>query len=123
MYVDIFYGKCVSLMGNKYATFYCTPFHWMCVDPMKKKGEAHLTLDNLFRKVGVPRVMVPDNAKELTKACSRPEHRKHKWTIHPIEANTLNMSIAEDGVRELKRAYQEVHDKDQHTSRSLGSMS
>jgi len=59
-------GRSVSLLGNRYAAVYCTPFHWITVDPIKEKSGAHKTLDTLFRSVGVPRVIIPDDAAELT---------------------------------------------------------
>lgn len=50
MYTDTMIGKCKSLMGNKFAQIYATPFHWITVDPMERKADAHYTLDNLFRR-------------------------------------------------------------------------
>ena len=105
MYCDILIGRCVSLLGNKYAAVYCTPFHWISVDPIPTKGDAHKTLDSLFRAVGVPRVLIPDGAGELTGAEFRKKASKVETLIHPIEAYTPNANIAEDGIRELKRAY------------------
>ena len=105
MYVDTVEGRCVSLLGNRHATIYCTPFHYIAVDPMPTKGDAHKTLDSLFRRVGVPRVLIPDNAKELTEGEFRRKATRAGAHIHPIEAYTPNANIAEDGIRELKRAY------------------
>ena len=36
------------------------------MEGMAKKSEAHYNLDNLFRRVGVPTAIIPDNAPELT---------------------------------------------------------
>ena len=105
MYCDILEGKCVSLLGNRYTTVYCTPFHWISVDPMEKKGDAHKTLDNLFRTVGVPRVIIPDGGGELKQGEFARKASRAQSNIHPIEAYTPNANIAEDGIRELKRAY------------------
>ena len=105
MYCDILVGTCVSLMGNKYAAVYCTPFHWICVDPIEKKSDAHYTLDNLFRRVGVPHTLIPDNAGELTAGDFRRKAMKAQSAIRPIEAHTPNANLAEDGIRELKRMY------------------
>jgi hypothetical protein len=105
MYCDLIIGHVKSLNGNQYAMIYCTPFHWMCVDPVKEKSDAHYTLDNLFRRVGFPRVLIPDNAKELTEGDFKRKALKAQVPIKPVEAYTKNANIAEDGVRELKRAY------------------
>ncbi|GAX26404.1 hypothetical protein FisN_UnNu099, partial [Fistulifera solaris] len=105
MYCDILVGTCVSLLGNKYAAVYCTPFHWICVDPIEKKSDAHYTLDNLFRRVGVPHTLIPDNAGELTAGEFKRKAQRVQATIRPIEAHTPNANLAEDGIRELKRMY------------------
>ena len=108
MYVDILIGRTTSLMGNKYAAVYCTPFHWMTVDPIKKRSDVHQTLDTLFRRVGIPKVLIPDNAQELTQGEFRRKALKAQAAIHPIEAHTPNQNIAESGIRELKRMYRRL---------------
>ena len=108
MYCDTLEGRCKSLLGNRYAAVYCTPYHWISVDPIEKKSDAHKTLDSLFRSVGVPRVIIPDNAPDLAEGEFRRKATKCGSHIHPIEAYTPNANIAEDGIRELKRAYRRV---------------
>ena len=103
MYTDTFFGKVKSLKGNTCAQIYCTPFHWITAEPMQSKKEAHKTLDSLFRKVGVPRVIIPDNARELTQGEFKKKVQRVGATIRPIEAYTPNANIAEDGIRELKQ--------------------
>jgi hypothetical protein len=66
MYTDILIGRTKSLLGNNVPQVYATPFHWVAVCPMESRSDAHYTLDTLFRRVGVPRVMIPDIAKEMT---------------------------------------------------------
>lgn len=105
MYCDVLIGTCVSLLGNKYAAVYCTPFHWICVDPIEKKSDAHYTLDTLFRRVGVPHTLIPDNAGELTAGEFKRKAMRAQSAIRPIEAHTPNSNLAEDGIRELKRMY------------------
>ena len=105
MYTDTLIGKTKSFQGNSYAQVYATPFHWVAVIPMAKKSEAHYTLDTLFRKVGVPRVMIPDNAKELTEGWFKRKVQRASSTLHPIEPHTPNANRCEDVIRELKRAY------------------
>jgi len=106
MCCDTLEGRSVSLLGNQHAAVYCTPFHWIAVDPIKKKGDAHKTLDTLFRSVGVPRVLIiPDDAAELTQGEFKRKADTAQALIHPIEAYTPNANIAEDRIRELKRAH------------------
>jgi hypothetical protein len=57
-YLSVKLVQCKSMSGNRYAQVYATPFHWVTVIPIPLKSDAHLTtLDKLFRKVGVPRVI------------------------------------------------------------------
>ena len=53
-------------MGNCYTQVYITPFHWVAVYPTETKADAHHSLDTLFHRDGVPHVIFPGNAKELT---------------------------------------------------------
>jgi len=105
MFVDILPGKQKSLLGNNFCAIYCTPFHWTFVEPIPNKSDVHLTLDALFKRAGFPKVLIPDVAKELTEGEFRRKARKAQVPIHPVEAYTPNATKAEDGVRELKRAY------------------
>ena len=108
MFTDTFIARMKSLMGNTCAQIYATSFHWVGVWPMKSKSEAHFTLDQLFSRVGVPRVIIPDNAKEMTQGQFRAKALRAQSTIHPIEAYTPNLNIAEDAIRELKRTYRRL---------------
>jgi hypothetical protein len=65
-YTDTYHAKVLSLCGNKCAQVYATDFAFVSVNPMTSKGGAHYSLDKVFRTVGIPMAMVPDNAKELT---------------------------------------------------------
>ena len=105
MYCDVLIGRCVSLLGNKYAAIYCTPFHWIAAEPIASRSDVHKTLDSLFQSVGVPRVFIPDGAGELVDGEFKKKVSKFGSRIHPIEAYTPNANIAEDGIRELKRLY------------------
>jgi hypothetical protein len=105
MYMDTLIGRCKSLSGNKNAQVYATPFHWVTVIPIPLKSNAHLTLDEMFRKVGVPRVIIPDNAKELTEGDFKKKALLAGAAILPVEAYTKNANLAEDAIRELKRTY------------------
>ena len=85
MYTDTLIGRCKSLMGNRYAQVYATPFHWVAVFPMETKADAHYSLDTLFQRVGVPHVIIPDNAKELTAGHFKKKALRVGAAIHPIK--------------------------------------
>ena len=72
---------------------------------MRKRSEAPFSLDVLFHKYGIPRVMVPDNAGELTQGDFAQKLKRAGCIIEPIEAYTPNQNKAESAIRELKRAY------------------
>ena len=86
MYGDTVEGRYVSLLGNKHAMIYCTPYHQILVDQMQTKGDSHKTLDTLFRLVGVSRVLMPDNAKELTEG-------ELKWKVSRAQSY-IHFSVA-----------------------------
>lgn len=108
IYSDIFYGPCVSLLGNKYATLFATPYHWTHFYPMREKSDAHYGLDDLFRKHGVPTRIIPDNAKELMLGEFKKKAQRAQTVLKPIEAYTPNQNFAEGDVRECKRAFGRV---------------
>jgi hypothetical protein len=62
-YTNTYHAKVLSLCGNKCAQVYATDFAFKSVHPMTSKGDAHYTLDEVFRTVRIPMAMVPDNAK------------------------------------------------------------
>ena len=102
------FGKVKSVRGNKCCQIYCTPSHYIKAVPMPSKKNAHESLDVFFKRVGIPAVMIPDNAKELTQGEFKRKCQRAQCPIHPIEAYTPNANIAEDAIRELKRHYRRI---------------
>lgn len=105
MCMDTVFGKIKSLQGNSCAQAHCAPFHWCLVDPIESKGDAPLTLDSLFQKVGTPKALIPDNTTELTQGAFRKKSLKAQCPILLMEAHTPNRNCAEDVIGELKRAF------------------
>jgi hypothetical protein len=108
MYTDILIGRTKSLLGNNIAQVYATPFHWVAVYLMESRSDAHYTLDTLFRRVGLPRVMMPGIAKEMTEGHFKKKVLRAGAALHPIEAYTPNSNLAEHVIRELKRSYRRM---------------
>ena len=75
---------------------------------MKSKGDAHLTLDRLFKDVGVFHTIVPDNELELTLNEFRKKALHAGSSIKPIGAYTHNQNLAESGIQELRRMYKKA---------------
>ena len=111
MFVDIYKAKCKSLRGNTCAAVYCTPYHWIRFDPMKVEKDVHKTLDSLFQKVGIPSMLIPDNAKELTLGEFKRKATRASCPIHPIEPHTSNANLCEDGIRETLRGFRRMMSK------------
>ena len=105
MYTDTLHGPCKSWEGNKYLAIYCTKFQWCRGYPLRTKNESHYSLDKLFRAVGFPSTMIPDNALELTQGEFRKKLQSAQVDLHPIEAYSPNLNAAEDCIRELKRMF------------------
>ncbi len=108
VYTDTMFTSVKSLRQNKCAQVYVTSFHWTKIYPMKAKSEAHLTLDRLFRDVGVFHTIIPDNANELTEGEFRRKAIHAGSSIKPVEAYTHNQNLAESGIRELRRMYKKA---------------
>jgi len=108
MFVDVYMDKCKSLRGNRCATVYCTPFHWIRFDPTPEERDAHKTLDSLFQTAGIPSALIPDNAKSLTEGEFRRKAARASCPIYPVEPHTSNASLCEDGIRETLRGFRRM---------------
>ena len=69
----------------------------------------------LHHQLGVPTVLMQDNAMALTAGNIKKKARAVGSTIHPIEAHTPNQNKTKAMVREMKRMYQwEMHHSGSH---------
>jgi hypothetical protein len=100
IYKDTMFSKVKSLRQNTCAQVYVTSFQWTTVYPLRKKSEAHLSLDKLHRDIGVFKAIIPDNAMELSDGEFRKKAVKAGLIICPTEAYTHNQNLAESGIRE-----------------------
>ena len=94
MYTDTLIGRCRSLLGNLYLQVYSTSFHFIAAFPMPAKANTHNTLDSLFRRHGIPRVLIPDNGKEMTQGEFKRKAQRFQCAILPIEPYTPNANLA-----------------------------
>ncbi len=105
MYTDTLDAKTVtSKRGNKYAQIFATRFGWYRAFPLKQKSEAHEAVSILFARDGVPNTMVMDGAREQTLGDFRRKCREASCHIKQTEPHSPWMNMAENGVRELKKA-------------------
>ena len=106
VYTDTMFSKVKSLRGNTCMQIFCTDFHYIRAFPMKSKKEAHYTLEDFFRLVGIPAALIPDNAKELTLGNFLKTAKRYGCPITPVESYTPDANSAEDGIKELKRMFE-----------------
>ena len=95
----------MSKRGNKYAQVFATRFGWYRgAFPLKTKSEAHEAVSILFARDGVPNTIVMDGVKEQTLGDFRRKCREASCHIKQTEPHSPWMDMAENGVRELKKA-------------------
>ena len=71
---------------------------------MAAESEAHHTLSKFFKDVGVPNLMVMDNAKAQTLGKFRTKMREANCPYRSIEPHSPWQNAAERAIRELKKA-------------------
>jgi len=108
MYTDTMFSKVKSLRQNTCAQIFTTDFQWTKAYPIRTKADAHLSLDSLFSRVGIPKRIIPDNAPELVQGDFKRKLLRASVDIKPVEAYSPNQNLAETCIRELKRAYRKL---------------
>ena len=108
VYTDTYFGPCKSLEGNTCCQVYAAKVQWGRAFPMRSKDDAHFTQDKLFRLIGFPLAIIPDNAKELTQGKFLRNAQKAQVPVLPLEPYMHNLSFAEDFIREALRLYNRV---------------
>ena len=75
---------------------------------MRKRSDVHETLEDFFRDVGVPSLLVSDGATELTDGQFKRKCRKCRTAQcmqHHVEKDTQNTNKSEGTIRDLKRHF------------------
>ena len=88
---------------NKCAQVFATTFGWCRGYPMESKRDAHKGLVKLFEDVGVPKLLVVDNAKEEKMGEFNKIARQHGSRVKSNEPYSPWSQAAEGTIRELKR--------------------
>ena len=88
VYHDTIFAKCKSLRGNTCAEVYATAFQYQKVISLPKKADAHYSLDDFFNKVGIPSVLISDNAPELTEGDFRRKAKRAQCPMKQVEVET-----------------------------------
>lgn len=110
IYHDTYHGPCKSLQGNSFCQVYSTIFQWCRAFPMEtNRGlDTSYTLEKLFRRVGFPKALISDSAKELTGGRFLRVAQKAQVPVHAVEPYKHNRSLAENAIREVLRLYQRI---------------
>jgi hypothetical protein len=103
MYTDTMFSTILSRKKNKASHIFCTDFGFVRAFPLKKEKEAHEDLSLLFRRDGVPNVMVMDGAKVQVEGEFRRKLRDAGCHIKQTEPHTQSSNMGEGAVRELKK--------------------
>jgi hypothetical protein len=103
MFTDTMYSKNLSRQKNKSAQIFCTDFGFVRAFPMKKESESHESLSLIFKRDGVPNVVVMDGAKAQIEGKFRRKLRDAGCHIKQTEPHTQSSNMGEGVVRELKR--------------------
>ena len=98
-------GPCKSVEGNLYVAVYAAACQWARAYPLKREQDVSDSLKWLFRHVGFPRVIRPDDAQSLTGGEFKRVANKAQVPIHPSEAYNPNQNLAEDCIREATKMY------------------
>lgn len=104
-WADVKQGPCVSIEGNKYVAVYAAACQWARGYGLKSESDVSGSLKNLFRDVGFPRVLRPDDAESLTGGEFKRVANKAQVPIHPSEPYHPDQNLAEDCIREASRMY------------------
>ena len=92
------------MRGNLYSQVYATDYQYSRTYPIKARSDVHETLEDFFRDVGVPSLLVSYGATELTDGKFKKKCRKAQCMQHHVEKDTQNTS-SEGTIRELKRHF------------------
>jgi len=64
MYTDTMFADKPSARGNTCAQLGVTAVGFADGDTLKSKADAHLSLERIFREIGIPKLLISDGAKE-----------------------------------------------------------
>jgi hypothetical protein len=108
MYTDTFFKDKVSACGNTCAQLFVTAEGFVTGRPLKTKADAHVVLELVCRKYGVPKLLVSDRAKEELLG---------EWG-RVVKQNLIQQSTSEphsgwqnrckDEIREIRKHYQRI---------------
>ena len=108
LFTDTLLASTKSLRGNKGGQAFATPWGWGRFYPTRTKGQAHETLNVLFKTEGVPPRMIMDNSWEQGAGPRGSLEWKRKLRAadclaHWIEPYSPWQNACETNIRECKR--------------------
>ena len=102
-YVDSLFSKVTALHGFTGGSIYTNGSGYDRFYPWTRKGEHPNTLTTLFNDVGIPQVLISDNAKEELQGRAREICKKYHVHQKPTVPHSPWQNAAEASIRELKK--------------------
>jgi Reverse transcriptase (RNA-dependent DNA polymerase) len=103
VYHDTLFASITLFCGNTCSHIYATDFGWSRNFPIKSKGEAWRTLDDMFHQYGVPTKLISDGARELTLGEFAKTAQKAGCPMDITNPYSPWQNSAESEIREVKR--------------------
>jgi len=101
-WTDTFFAKHPTLSDHTCAQIFINEYRYIHVVPMKGKGEAPYALRSFFDTIGLPDLIISDNAKEQRSAEWKATMREFGVLERPMEAYKSHQNYAENGVLAIK---------------------
>ena len=83
---------------------FCNAAGFMYFVPLAKESDAHLALTDFVKNVGLPSVLVSDNAGAETKAMFKNKTSEYSIPVRTTEPYSPWQKQAEGEIKELKKA-------------------
>ncbi len=102
-YSDTFFATTKSTRGNTMAQLYVNDAKYMRIMPMRRKADAHHTLQELIQDIGIPAAIHCDGAKELQLGKWRDTCNDYGIKLTSTEPYSPWQNRAEVNIREAKK--------------------
>jgi hypothetical protein len=101
-YSDTFFTQITSVRQNTCGQIFTNGLGFNIPFPLATKGDASLGLDKFIQNVGIPQVLITDEAKEETLGAWLTTCRKYRIKMEQTVPYSQWRNLAEASVRELK---------------------
>ena len=107
-YSDTFFAKITSVRQNTCGQIFTNGLGFDIPFPLATKGDALLGLDKFIQDVGIPQVLITDEAKEETLGAWLTTCQKYQIKMEQTVPYSQWRNLAEASVQELKYGIQKA---------------